>query len=150
MPDQAFLKVDEKSGSLFQPDTLIAYQYFNTVQKKSALEPEKRLMLAVFEDAIRCFQRYVHAQDEKGRKLFREAEEWISEKNTEWAFSFEQICEVSGFDPNYLRKMLMQWKRRKSASSKKVHRLIAKRQSEKFGRSAFDAARCMLRKGAGG
>lgn len=150
MPDQAFLTVYEKAGSLFQPDTLIAFQYFNAVQKKTQLAPEQRLMLAVFEDAIRCFQKYVHAQDGKGKKLFQEAEEWISEENTDWPFSFEQICEVLGFGSNYLRKRLMQWRKEESASSKKIHRLIAKRKNEEFDRSASDEAPCRLRKAAGG
>ena len=50
------LSVEEKVSSLFQPDTLLPAQYFETFRRKSHLEPEKRLMLAVLEDAVACFQ----------------------------------------------------------------------------------------------
>ena len=35
------------------------------------------------------------------------------EKNSDWPFSFENICEVLGFDPAYLRQGLLRWKRKK-------------------------------------
>jgi hypothetical protein len=43
--------------------------------KKDIREGEEKLMLAVLADAIEHFQKHVIAKDEKGRKLFREAEE---------------------------------------------------------------------------
>ena len=67
-------------------------------------------MLAVLEDAVACFQKYVHARDNKGKALFREAEEWILEENSDWIFSFESICETLGIDPSYLREGVIKWK----------------------------------------
>jgi hypothetical protein len=104
------LSVEEKVGSLFQPDTLLSAQFFETFRRKTPLEPEKRLMLAVLEDAVACFQKYVHARDNRGKTMFREAEEWIMEKNNDWLFSFEMICETLGLNPDYVRQGLMRWK----------------------------------------
>ena len=37
-------------------------------------------MLAILENAVEYFQKYLFAQNEIGRKLFQEAEEWLLEK----------------------------------------------------------------------
>jgi hypothetical protein len=78
--------------------------------KRTVLQGEEALMLAVLADAIECFQKYVLATDEKGKKLFIEAQEWILETNSNWLFSFENICEVLRLDPNYTRQGLLCWK----------------------------------------
>jgi hypothetical protein len=120
--------VEDSVASLFQPDTLLPEQYFETFRRKAHLEPEKRLMLAVLEDAIGCFQKYLFVRDSKGRSLFREAEEWISEEGSDWLFSFENICEVLGFSPKYVRQGLLEWKARKlqGRPTAKVYRLPPK------------------------
>ena len=101
------LSMEERVTSLFQPDTLMPDQYLETFRRKLHLEPEKKLLLAVLEDAIACFQKYVFAHDGKGRVLFQEAEEWIMEEDTDWLFSFPNVCEMLGFEPSYLRDGLM-------------------------------------------
>lgn len=106
---------EEKVRSLFQADSLAAHQYFNTLHRKDGLGPEKTLMLAVLEDAIFCFQKYLFAQDKGERRLFREAQDWILEEDKEEPFSFETICEVLGIVPNYLRQGLLRWKQRQLA-----------------------------------
>ena len=57
MSSETRLSVEEKVASLFQPDTLLPVQYLETFRRKAHLEPEKRLMLSVLEDAIACFQK---------------------------------------------------------------------------------------------
>ncbi|MBI2996840.1 MAG: hypothetical protein HYY46_00060 [Deltaproteobacteria bacterium] len=109
------LTLDEKLASLFQPDTLVSAQYFQNLRRSTVLEPEKRLMLAVLEDAIQCFQDNVSARSGRGKRLFEEGEEWILEEDIDWIFSFESICEVLGFNPEYVRQGLLRWKERKLA-----------------------------------
>ncbi len=104
------LSMEERATSLFQPDTLLPEQYLDTFRRKLHLEPEKKLMLAILEDAIACFQKYVFARDGKGKALFREAEMWLEDKEGSGVFSFDSICELLGFDPEYLRRGLRQWK----------------------------------------
>ena len=67
--------VEEELASLFQPDILLPAEHLETRRRKSYLEPEKKLMLAVLEDAVACFQRYLLARNGKGKRRFREAEE---------------------------------------------------------------------------
>lgn len=98
---------------LFQPDTLLPIQYLETLRKKSFLEPERYLMLAVLEDAVDCFQKYIFARDRKGKKLFHEAQDWLLAENGDGVFSFQNTCEALGLSPGYVRQGLMRWKRRK-------------------------------------
>jgi len=114
------LSMEERVTSLFQPDTLLPDQFMDTFRRKSHLEPEKKLMLAVLEDAIACYQKYVFARDGKGRALFEETEQWIMEKNGDWLFSFANVCETLGFDSDYLREGLLQWKAEKTAAQSKL------------------------------
>ena len=101
---------DDKVGSLFQPDTVLSAQYFDTLRRKTLLEPEKRLMLAVLEDAINCFQDNLFSQRRKNQRLFADAEEWIATPGVESVFSFDNVCETLGFSPEYLRQGLVRWK----------------------------------------
>jgi hypothetical protein len=107
MIDRAELVSEEGVAFLFQPDVLIPAQYFEALRAKNGLEPEERLMLAVLEDAVRCFQDNVSAGSEAKKKLFAEAEEWFLEQGAEWVFSFENICEVLGLTPDYVRRGLL-------------------------------------------
>lgn len=80
------------------------------LSKANTREGEKMLMLAVLENAIEDFQRHVHADDQKGKELFQEAEEWFSAADADSLFSFENICEFLRLDANYLRQGLKRWK----------------------------------------
>jgi hypothetical protein len=81
--------------------------------KKDIREGEEKLMLAVLASAIEHFQKHVLSKDEKGMKLFQEAEEWFLEKDSDQLFSFEYICETLGLHPDYLRQGLLSWKEAK-------------------------------------
>jgi hypothetical protein len=81
-------------------------------RRKSYWEPEEKLMLAVLDDAIACFQKYAFARDRKGKVLFQEAEEWVQAINHDWPFSFVNVCEILGFATDYLRHDLASGKPR--------------------------------------
>src|SRR5215475_2595322 len=100
---------EEKVASLFQPDTLLSEQYFSGYKSKQ-LEPGKRLMLAVLQDAVFCFQENIATHDPRKKILFQDAEAWIMEPAKDWVFSFENICEVLGLDPGYVRAGLLRFK----------------------------------------
>ena len=108
MTYNATLGVEEKVASLFQPDDLLPAQY-----------PEKKLMLAILDDAIDCFQKYIFAYNSRRKAIFHEAEDWILEENSDRLFSFENICEVLGFNPKYVRKGLLLWKEKELAERPK-------------------------------
>ena len=68
------------------------------------------------------------------RLLSKQAEEWIGAIDYEWPFSFNNVCETLGIDPEALRDKLFTWKAKRLQSSeaadgkatpsdKKVYRL---------------------------
>src|SRR4030095_11477990 len=100
-----------------------------SVYKKSLREGEERLMLAVLENAVEYFQKYVLARKPSRKQLFREAEEWFLDKENEALYSFENICETLGLHPNPIRKGLMVWKEaRIKMSSLQGHNAVARSQ----------------------
>ena len=72
--------------------------------------PEGRFLWAVLENGIEQYKKNAIATGRRGRRLFREAEEWILCNDPTWLCSFMNICHVLGFDPDYLRTGLQRWR----------------------------------------
>ena len=100
----------ENISSLFQSDTLLSAQYVDTFRRKTLLEPEKRLMLAILDDAIHCYQDNMFSPSGKNKRRFDEAEEWIVIAHGDWIFCFDNVCASLGFNPEYIRRGLLRWK----------------------------------------
>jgi hypothetical protein len=116
-PERIWPEVSSASQvtSLFQPDTNLAFQYFDVFRRNSCPEGEKKIMLAVLEDAVASFQKYYFASGKKGKEHFREAEEWIIEEKDDRLFSFTSICELLEISPDYLRRGLLQWREKQTS-----------------------------------
>ena len=144
------LSMEERVTSLFQPDTLMPEQYLETFRRKLHLEPEKKLLLAVLEDAIACFQKYLFARDGKGKILFQEAEEWILAQDSDWLFSFDNLCEMLGFEPSYLRDGLIRWnaQRIESQAKARIYQLTPRTNQRKAQGRAPRRANHRVRKAA--
>lgn len=97
---------------MLERDTLSSDQYFNRWHGASHLQPEKRLMFAVLQEAVDCFQEYAFARGRKDEGLFKDAEDWILKDDHQWPFSFINICETLDIHPHYLRNGLSRWKQR--------------------------------------
>jgi len=99
---------DEKIVRLFEPDVIAAEEY-HRIHRRRAPSAEQDLMAAVLEQGIADYRRYVFAQDKNSRKLFIDAETWISVDDHDRIFSFANCCDVLGIDPSYLRRGLALW-----------------------------------------
>lgn len=102
-------------SELAQPEVLLPDQFFAALRYQPACPGELRLIGAVLEDAIHCFQAYAQAQTARERRLFNAAECWIMQDPTParpgqtQSFSFEFVCAVLGLDPGYIRGGLRRW-----------------------------------------
>ena len=123
--------VEDQSVTLFSPDTLVPTQYFDRVGADAAFQPEKRLMLAVLEEAIATFQRHVVAGTRRSQRLVEEVEEWVEGRESEWPFSFENVCAALDIEPEYLRTGMARWKagemRKSSVGQASVYRFPFRR-----------------------
>ena len=121
--------VEDQSVTLFSPDTLVPTQYFDRVGADAAFQPEKRLMLAVLEEAIATFQRHVVAGTRRSQRLVEEVEEWVDGRGSDWPFSFENVCAALDIEAEYLRSGMARWKNTEQgrASGASVYRFPFRR-----------------------
>lgn len=69
--------------------------------------PEKRLMLAVLEDAVAILSRPGASRSAAQRLATEEVRRWCASEDRVWPFSFVNICEALGFEPASLRDALL-------------------------------------------
>lgn len=110
----------ENVQGLLGSDSVAAHQYFDTFRRSEHLESEQALLLAILDDAIHCFRKYRAAKDRLGRERFQEAEAWIMRQGNDWIFSFDNVCELLGLDPEYLRRGLLQAQPQTTEPAKKA------------------------------
>lgn len=72
--------------------------------KEQVRAPERDLALAMLEDAVMCFKKYLKSTREKERHIFDETEEWFLRDDQHWVFSFLNLCDFLGLDAGFLRQ----------------------------------------------
>ena len=106
---------EDRMAGLFVPDTMLPSQYFDRVARRTDYDGERRLMIAVLEDAVDVYRKLAGATGRAPQQLFHDAEEWIESDDRAWIFSFQNICEVLGIEAEYLRRGLHSIKRQAQA-----------------------------------
>ena len=101
---------EDRYAGFLQPDAILPAQFFQSLRSKGRFDGERRLMIAVLEDAVNCFMKQLHATDPKARQLFLDAEEWITAEDRTWFFAFENVCETLDLNPDYVRAGLFKWR----------------------------------------
>ena len=91
---------------MMEPDLILPVQFLHP----SIATPEKRLLLAVLEEAVGTYQRYAMAPDRRGRTLFTEVEAWFASADSRSLCSFVSICEAIDLDPTSVRAGLGLWR----------------------------------------
>ena len=90
------------------PDVMLPIQFH--AQVHAPRDPERRLRLAVLDNAIRSVQRHMYARDRRGQVLYADAVDWFSSPDRVESFSFENVCEALGLDADYVRIGLCRWR----------------------------------------
>jgi hypothetical protein len=119
------------TSDFFHSDVSLPQQYWERFAKGRDLDPEKRLLAAVLEDAVESYRAYVLA----GGRMFLEAEAWIFSDDNKQTFSFRNICETLGLSPSRIRRSL-----------RSIPLTAGARKSEKPARPARRAAHARGRK----
>ena len=126
---------------LFEPDVLAANQFHAILKSSHTPDPERRLMVAMLEDAVSCLSRDPLRCARQQRKSFEEAHSWINANDAEsWVFSFTNVCETLGFDPAYLRRGLNRWSALSASSAAEKPRLKKYRSGARRRKLRFRAA----------
>lgn len=112
----------------------LAEEYVEQLRRRSYDEGEKKLMLAVLQEALNNFVQFVSAKDPVGRERHAEVERWFLENDGEWLFSFKNICDSLGMDPAYLRTGLIRLKEGRLRRSRRVEYKV---KPFRLGRTAY-------------
>lgn len=92
-------------GTLFVPELLLATQYFQQTRRhQTDLMPERRLLVAVLEDALHVLQTRAGRHDSRARLLCAEVLEWVARDHDGGLYSFRSICDHLGLDAAYWRR----------------------------------------------
>jgi hypothetical protein len=86
----------------FSEDRSLHAQYWQTFAKSGDIEAEKRLFAAVLDDAVKNYRKLVVT---RGRR-FVEEEAWLFSDDKVATFSFCNVCEVLGLNPDRVRRSL--------------------------------------------
>ena len=85
--------------------------YLDIFGRNENLAPEKTLLLAVLEDAIHCFRHYSAAYDRVGKQRFLRSRNLDQSARARLGFTFDNVCELLGIEPEYLRRKIFEEER---------------------------------------
>jgi hypothetical protein len=85
---------------------LMPQQYYDLISRRRIIDGERRLMFAVFEDAIRSFVMCMSSKSQARRREFEEVKGWMELRGHHSVFSFDSLCDLFEIDPDLLRNQL--------------------------------------------
>ncbi|MEX0804559.1 MAG: hypothetical protein WD688_14780 [Candidatus Binatia bacterium] len=109
---------DFSDDVLFQITSLpLATHAANNQTRRLEVMGEFILVQAILREAIRAYQKYALKKGNRASRLFREVDEWFSDDDRQWLFSFVNVCDVLALEPTYIRTGLRLWRECKAQSS---------------------------------
>lgn len=99
--DESAVVDDHRDDPVCESSGVLASQFFPAEPGDA---PERRLVVAILEDAVGCVRHYGTATDAEKRTLYSEARRWIISRDRRWCFSFENVCVMLDLDPDSVRK----------------------------------------------
>lgn len=66
--------------------------------------PEKKLMIAILRDSMRCVERYRGAKNPSGRRCYQREAEWILSDDTSHVHGFVRVCESLDLETEAVRR----------------------------------------------
>jgi hypothetical protein len=91
---------------ILEPEFLLPVQYDDMVRRHVSREGERRLLLAVLKDALRCYLKNMNGPTAHAYRIFEETAHWFYAKHQVGIFAYEHLCDALGIDPEPLREWL--------------------------------------------
>ncbi|MEO8604028.1 MAG: hypothetical protein ABI629_15740 [bacterium] len=111
MGQPALQQLVSDDGSGLTDDAILPAQFFDALADPRC-EPEKRLMVAVLEEAISSLLHGQAGSDER-RAVAREADRWFASDDCRAPFAFGTICDILDLDIGRVRHALAGWLERR-------------------------------------
>jgi hypothetical protein len=90
--------------AFYEFETVLPAQFYSP-QRRCSLQPEKRLMLAVLDDAVLAYLRGLHVAPE--------TEAWFEADDFTWPYSFANLCDALTLDRHAVRIALRRRRERR-------------------------------------
>ncbi|MGH7905944.1 MAG: hypothetical protein ACREP6_04895 [Candidatus Binataceae bacterium] len=86
--------------------SVLPIQYYDIISRSRVCAGERRLMLAVLEDAIRCYLNNMNHPSPENQEAFVEVKEWFNAIDGQGAFAYRNLCEALDIEPDNLKRQL--------------------------------------------
>lgn len=93
---------NESYGGLFEPDVVLPSQYF-AADDDGLHGGERKLMAALLSDGIEAYVAQCTSTTSTLNSGKIDAREWVEIRDEDYVFSFDNVCECLGINPEYLR-----------------------------------------------
>ena len=98
-------RAESAVSGLFSPDVLLPEQFYGHMNR-AGRSGERALQWAVFADGIDSYRRLSQMRSRAAQREFARLKIWITRSDWDWLYSFVNLCNVFGFDPNAVRSAL--------------------------------------------
>jgi hypothetical protein len=105
--------IENRSELPAKPWGILPELSFDALRERAGSLAERRLIIAVLEDAVMCYQKYMRSTARHDRRVFDQAETWLMRRDPDAScdrFSFEFICDALGLESDSLRQQLRRWR----------------------------------------
>jgi len=94
---------DSTSGGLFGVESILPAQFWESARRPDRGMGERRLMLAVLQDALLTLVKDTRPETNRSRRLVEEVRRWFASDSRAHPFAFAVICDVLGLEVAYVR-----------------------------------------------
>ncbi len=98
---------------------LLLAHYVSLPTPRYQVTPEKRLMLAILQDAVACLEKGFFRPSQRCSRPASEVVQWMTRRDRTWLFSFENICDNLNLDAEALRQQLLGKERDKNMAGRR-------------------------------
>ena len=105
-PTIAHLKIQEDGSDSTPPVQTLASldkEFAGALDKANPIEPERALAAVVLRQAANDLRRFRESEDAVGREMYWDARSWFLSNDTEWPYSFLNVCHSLGIAPENIR-----------------------------------------------
>jgi hypothetical protein len=105
-PTIAHLKIQEDGSDSTPPVQTLASldkEFAGALDKANPIEPERALAAGVLRQAANDLRRFHESEDAVGREMYWDARRWFLSNDTEWPYSFLNVCHSLGIAPENIR-----------------------------------------------
>ena len=105
-PTIVHLKIQQDGRHWLPPFRTLASldeEFAGASDKPNPTEPERALAAGVLRQAASDLRRFRESEDAVGREMYSDARSWFNSSDTEWPYSFLNVCQSLGISPEDIR-----------------------------------------------